>query len=312
MSHFTVLVITKTDSQEDLDEILLPFHEFECTGYEQYVQEIDITEEVRKAYEEETKTFYKSPAGEFFDASDNQFYREFTDDEKEKIKPFGTGFSGDFSYISKDWGDGLGYRAKMHFIPEGWEEVERKYSEFKSFFGFAVYWNNREVIFDLNDLDLKDKHKYGYIYQDKDGNVKIVKRTNPNSKWDWYSVGGRWSDFFILKNGEKSDCAMKKDIDFESIRNEAAFKAEQKYDEINKLIGHLPKCESWESIRSKYSDIEEARDEYHKQPRVRELELSKSDYRFENTEDFNVSREEYVEKYRNSAIQTFAILKDGK
>src|SRR5579859_6601454 len=25
---------------------------------------------------------------------------------------------------------------------------------------------------------------------------------NPNRKWDWYSLGGRWAGFFLLKNGK--------------------------------------------------------------------------------------------------------------
>lgn len=43
MSHFTVLVIG-----ENPEEQLAPYHEFECTGInDQYVQDIDVTEEVR-------------------------------------------------------------------------------------------------------------------------------------------------------------------------------------------------------------------------------------------------------------------------
>ncbi len=37
---------------------------------------------------------------------------------------------------------------------------------------------------------------------------------NPNRKWDWYQLGGRWSNMFLLKDGSRSDQARKKDIDF--------------------------------------------------------------------------------------------------
>jgi hypothetical protein len=48
MSHFSVLVIGG-----NVEEQLQPFHEFECTGTDdQYVQEIDQTEEARKNFEE--------------------------------------------------------------------------------------------------------------------------------------------------------------------------------------------------------------------------------------------------------------------
>jgi len=36
MSHFTVLVSAKDD--EELEQKLLPFHEYECTGIEQYLE----------------------------------------------------------------------------------------------------------------------------------------------------------------------------------------------------------------------------------------------------------------------------------
>lgn len=51
---------------------------------------------------------------------------------------------------------------------------------------------------------------YGYIKQgDKYGYMH-----NPKAKWDWYVVGGRWSDFLELKDGTKADIAKIKDVDF--------------------------------------------------------------------------------------------------
>lgn len=37
--------------------------------------------------------------------------------------------------------------------------------------------------------------------------------TNPNAKWDWFEVGGRWSNRLRLKNGERADSALLCDID---------------------------------------------------------------------------------------------------
>ena len=53
MSHFAVLVVSEKDPTEDelsISELLLPFHEFECTGYQEYVQTFDITEEAKEIY----------------------------------------------------------------------------------------------------------------------------------------------------------------------------------------------------------------------------------------------------------------------
>lgn len=52
MSHFTVLVIGP-----DPEAQLQPFHEFECTGIDdQYVHDVDITEEVRTEYDTNSET----------------------------------------------------------------------------------------------------------------------------------------------------------------------------------------------------------------------------------------------------------------
>ena len=48
---------------------------------------------------------------------------------------------------------------------------------------------------------------------DEYGNV--ISTYNPNSKWDWYEVGGRWSNLLTLKTGEKTDCDVIKEVSFE-------------------------------------------------------------------------------------------------
>lgn len=44
--------------------------------------------------------------------------------------------------------------------------------------------------------------EYGYIY-------------NPRSQWDWWTVGGRWSNYLADKNGNTTDTILAKDFDFE-------------------------------------------------------------------------------------------------
>lgn len=41
MSRFTTYVITKTDQQEELDRLMLPYHECECTGITDYCVYVD-------------------------------------------------------------------------------------------------------------------------------------------------------------------------------------------------------------------------------------------------------------------------------
>lgn len=37
---------------------------------------------------------------------------------------------------------------------------------------------------------------------------------NPNAKWDWWTIGGRWSGSILLKSGDKTDYGKIKDIFF--------------------------------------------------------------------------------------------------
>lgn len=50
--------------------------------------------------------------------------------------------------------------------------------------------------------DLSDEHRYGYALVDENGEItKVIRRTNPNAKWDWWVLGGRWRNFLKLKEG---------------------------------------------------------------------------------------------------------------
>ena len=42
----------------------------------------------------------------------------------------------------------------------------------------------------------KEVLEWGY---ELDDNENLISTYNPNSKWDWYSLGGRWSGFLVLK-----------------------------------------------------------------------------------------------------------------
>lgn len=50
MSHYTTYVITKTDNKEELDKLMLPYHEYECTGMTAYCVHVDKSAEVITDY----------------------------------------------------------------------------------------------------------------------------------------------------------------------------------------------------------------------------------------------------------------------
>lgn len=204
MSHFSVIVVTKDEPDEGtIGYQMAPFHEFECTGVDdEFVQDVDITEESRKEYLDGTTTMYVDPDGKRHDPYGDQFHREFTPEELAQQGPFGTMGSGGgdgISWTSKDWGDGLGYRGKVHFLPEGWQEIEVPRSETQTFAEFVEGWNGLKATTFYRKSD--EKLKYGYCLVDYHGEVlKVIDRTNQNKKWDYWRIGGRYAGKFFVKN----------------------------------------------------------------------------------------------------------------
>ncbi len=181
MSHFSVLVVTdERPSKHDLREVLLPYHEFECTGIERYLEWDDHTDEVTAKYAEPTKA-YRAPDGRILSGHEDEFYREAIGEEVDKVG-IGTGISGGVFFASKDWGDGRGHRPKVHHIPDGYEEIAVPQSQFyPSLAAFATEYS-------------------GYTVRE-DG--RIGRMTNKNKRWDWYQVGGRYSGKLYLKPGHE-------------------------------------------------------------------------------------------------------------
>jgi len=200
MSHFNVLVVTdEYPNDEVLRKALQPYHEFECTGEEdEYVVEVDITAEARDEYNTSTERMYEYIDGTRISAYDDRFYREPTEEESQKIGKFGgSGWTNEISYTSKDWNDGKGYRTKVHFFPEGWKEAKVPVKEVKNFPLFVE---------DYYGYHVGEKEKFGWC-EFVDGNYKVVKYTNPNAKWDWWTIGGRYSNLLRTKAGSKCDYA---------------------------------------------------------------------------------------------------------
>lgn len=196
MSHFSVAVFHRQD--EDIAKILQPYHEFECTGTDdQYVVDVDITEDVINDYRNGTSSRIRDEDGKLHDRYDDAFYRDPTNEEADKIGQTlgGSGIVGGTLYRSKDWGDGRGRRLMVHHIPDGYAEVEVPYCEVMSLRDYVE--NN----YKYNTKDGPNGGKHGYIELNGCGDVvKVVKRTNPNSRWDWWTVGGRYSGSFECLN----------------------------------------------------------------------------------------------------------------
>jgi hypothetical protein len=210
MSHFSLLVVTDKEPTNDvLAAALWPFHEFECTGEERYIVDVDQTEEARKEYAEDTTLFYVDPSGVRWEAYADRFYRDPLPGENVGM---GMGWGGGISWNSKDWNDGRGYRAKVHFLPDGWEEIRVPAPEIETFIDWATGYYGRDIV--QEGAALNDAHKYGYILVDAAGDVvKVIDRTNPNKQWDYWTVGGRYSNRLMSKGGALCNSCRISDLD---------------------------------------------------------------------------------------------------
>lgn len=313
MSHFTVLlvledVLTRDDHkiQPLIEEAMAPFQENnmgDCPR--EYLEFNDEEDEYRKQYEEEGTERIEMPDGRLLLPWADEFKQP--PKKKEDIK---------------DPGD-------LFPRPVPPPELPRKKVPFKETFEtfeeFVKEWHGREA---------RDEtyNRYGYW-------------ENPNAKWDWYEIGGRWAGYFRLKPdhiggigsqyaavyGKKlqerndfADVAFKNGIDFEGMRRQAAADAATAYDKVWEAIKGTPEAESWEVVRSDFDlknepQLDLARKKYHAQERVQAFEkLARSKDGMEmfgffaNVETFQVPREVYLQRARDGAISTHAVLKDGK
>jgi len=200
-----------------------------------------------------------------------------------------------------------------------------KYSKlFKTFEEYMKEWCG----FEKRDVQT---HRYGYWQ-------------NPNAKWDWYSLGGRWAGFFKLKqhalvaaaraldtevaDEARTDQAVKEDIDLQGMREDAADKAADRYDRLARLMGgSVPVITlTWEDCLTKKirgdKNNDKKRDLYYNQPAMkalnevsRNMSLSKEHKEFLALLDlskYQGGRVAYIANAMRDAISCFAIIKDGK
>lgn len=325
MSHFAVLVIAA-----DVAAALQPFHEFECTGKsDQYVQDVDLTAEARESYEADTTRMLIDPQGARHSKYDGlgaykpQFLRAPTADEDAALT---------FSFE----------RGKpVFFVPEGWQEIDVPTKEVESFSTWAAGYYGKKLVQAGAPIDVADQHKFGHILLNAAGEVdKVIDRTNPNKKWDWWQVGGRWHGKLKLKPGrtgsrgepsllmsaEQSrekpgycDAALAGDVDWDGMLAEHATKAAQTFDAITACINGR-QVQSWQQlyarVQAKELTIDAARDLYNGQPAVKDLIEQKVVDSFYGAETLSgvlaaKDRQSYIDRQSKESACTWAVLQDG-
>lgn len=169
----------------------------------------------------------------------------------------------------------------------------------------------------------------GTKYVVRDGNIMYKTTYNPQSKWDWYEIGGRWTGYFPLKEGrhgivgrpglftksaEKgfADAAHLCDIDFEGARKEKEKEARKWFTKWMDIVNKCGMPETWSSIRESGISINDARNIYHKQPAIKMAHEQQLAFWDCPAELFGTDEEKYVAKECKGVLVPFSYVKDGE
>ena len=82
---------------------------------------------------------------------------------------------------------------------------------------------------------------------------------NPYSQCDYYTIGGRWEGYFLLKNGERANSTTIGEIDFDKMEDDARKLARQRYQQALEAIGGDKNFKSFDRLLTEYSHIEQDR-----------------------------------------------------
>lgn len=196
--------------------------------------------------------------------------------------------------------------------------------------------------------DTEGAHKWGWVRVDVDGEpVEIIRRTNPNAKWDWYQVGGRWNGFFRLKPEyvgqapagnpgvggdaaaeDRADVVRKYMVDFDSMAADAEESVHERFERLLRVTEGMTVPATWKQVRETYPDdeIDKARDEFHSEPWVRavhqEFSLWLTDTHeyfgdipvgtlMERGPAFQAARQRAVQRAVNEVAVPYAFVKDA-
>lgn len=155
-------------------------------------------------------------------------------------------------------------------------------------------------ILELNDQD--KLYEYGRRwYEDKDLNKKgdHVSTSNPNAKWDWYQIGGRWAGFFKMK-ANSTGVLGSADL-VTTIRVAAGVEDIPDGADVLKV-----KDIDWEAMEA----VERTRRGEYYDEQMGEPEDSRFTWSDNRESDLKSTREEYIN--RPISHSTFAVLHDGK
>ena len=165
-----------------------------------------------------------------------------------------------------------------------------------------------------------------------------MSTSNPDAKWDWWQIGGRWGGHFPYRKGCEHevipaephrssdnepvpgghcDGGPVRALDLNRLRKDKADGARKEHAAYLTAIAGTPEALPWSVFAENISegsgyDIGQAREEYNSQPRIAALHDNK-DYAFRGNEDFQMPEAQYIERARAAAVPGWAtITTDGR
>lgn len=306
MSHFSVLV-----TGPDVKTQLAPYEE---RGDDHtYLADTDITKQARAEYAKSTKLrLQNNVTGELVDPFDE-----------------------DGAYLSQFC------RNRELYVPPGFTELYVPSSQCLTELEWALNYYEYPIFNDnylIDGVAVRNKgapsldekaYEYGYIKATGAGKlIKVVKRHNPNAKWDWFIESNdsysRWQERFELIDGSRSSMTTvgqvnwaKMMIDAQALAGEyhdraLAVKGDRSYHTWRSLIAEAtPEGADWPE------NMDVVRAQYHNQESRKDLladqvlaALSEKAY-FNLDETLVMSRDDYVRLMGLRSIATYALLHDG-
>ena len=238
-------------------------------------------------------------------------------------------------------------REYMEFEDEG-DELRRRYAEESEEMVVlpdgeqVVYWNKRVADAEKNGRleRVQVPHKVRFAtfeaFADEYASGKDEETGrygywhNPNSKWDYWQLGGRWTGYFKLKpgtNGESgrpglftpraevgyADAVLKKNIDFEAMRAEAEARANATYDRYDQVVSEHGVPPEFADLRQSFENIEDARAAYWALPAVKAFrDADLMPWNGTVKDKYGMGRDEFVARARASCFTPYALLMDGE
>lgn len=174
MSHFTVGIIT--DNLDNVEKLLAPYQENnmgDCPM--EYLVFHSLSKEFKDEYENGTIERVRLPDGTLISAYDDRCYRIITKEEYDQAK------SENKPVSYRNWPKEVYAIQDLSAINGELCNVPLK----------QLYPTLKEYLEDFYDAKYdEDQQDWGYW-------------ENPNAKWDWYEIGGRWSGSLLINSNSE-------------------------------------------------------------------------------------------------------------